>query len=134
MTFYLLSCNATTPQCYAINNTRTYVDYVLILNYFVINYISLWRRTATSQPESYGCQKIANFYLIMIFNSGPTRFSYGISSRNCILLIASKNIVLLLFFKIRRWFGFVCRQKLTPPQLNSDTNPTGLATTLMFCV
>jgi len=31
-------------------------------------------------------------------------------------------------------FGFACRQQLTPQQLNSGTNPTGLATTLMLCV
>ena len=41
MIFHLLSCNATTSQYYAINNNRTCVDYVLILDYFVINYILL---------------------------------------------------------------------------------------------
>ena len=103
MTFYLLSCNAKTPQCYAINNTRTYVDYILILNYFVINYISLCRRTATSQPESYMCQEIANFYSIIIYS---TQDLQGLATRfqvetNCILLLAGKNIVLLLFLKFK---------------------------------
>ena len=41
LTIYLFSCYALTSQYYTINNTRTCVDYVPILEYFVINYISL---------------------------------------------------------------------------------------------
>lgn len=37
MTCYLLSCNTAISQCFAINNTRKCVDYILILDYFVIN-------------------------------------------------------------------------------------------------
>ena len=99
MTFYLLSCNAKTPQCYAINNTRTYVDYVLILNYFVINYISLCRRTATSQPESYGCQEIVNFYSIIIYSTQDLQGLAKGFQVETVLLLAGKNIVLLLFLK-----------------------------------
>ena len=50
----------------------------------------------------------------------------------CYLLVKKQHSS--TFFKIQRWFGFVCRQKLMPQKLNSGTNPTGLATTLMFCV
>ena len=39
---------------------RTCGDLVLVLNYFVFNYISVWCLCATSQQKSYGCQKKAN--------------------------------------------------------------------------
>ena len=68
MTFYLMSCNATTSQCYAINNTRTCVEYVLILDYFVINCILFCCCYATSQHKSYGYQKLANLCVIILFN------------------------------------------------------------------
>ena len=125
MTFYLWSCNATTSQCYAINNTRTYIDYVLILNYFVINYISLWRHTATSQPqqpESYGCQKITNFYLIMIVNSGPTTFSYGISRRKLLFLKNFKaNLYYMGVLKKDNFFYFR-KKKIERKKKENDDN------------
>ena len=58
----------TTSQCYAINNTRVCVEYVLILDYFVINYILLWCWHATSQQKSYGYQNLAKLCVIILFN------------------------------------------------------------------
>ena len=98
-TFYLLSCNATTSQCYAINNTRTCVEYVLILDYFVINYILLWCRHATSQHKSYGYQKLANLCVIILFNIYsflilPEKESYQLLlCRHYLLLFQSRKYI-----------------------------------------
>ena len=57
---FLLSCNPTILQCYEINNTRMYVDYVPILNYIVINFISLWCCIKTSPQPSKDRHIMAN--------------------------------------------------------------------------
>ena len=41
------------PFCYKINDTRNYVDYVLILNYFVINYITFYDAITQHQNQSH---------------------------------------------------------------------------------
>ena len=55
-----------------ISRIKGYVDYVLILNYFVINYTLLWCCTATSQPDRviyiWVSKNIILFHVIITFN------------------------------------------------------------------